>query len=254
MSHSRYALYLTPPLQSDLWKFGCDVVGRDASTGELLGRYAPEGHDPESWGKLTEEPRRYGFHATLVAPFVLRADLDTSDLIDAVAAFARAHHPFETGELQVGRIAATDGRAFVALKPTGRSKELHALEEKAVRKLDGLRAPLTEADRGRREASGLTPLQRYYLEAWGYPYVLNEFRPHLTLTNAIADAKPVVKALRWDLQMRVPAPRQMRIETVSLFGERRSDGQFEILHEFPLGHGRRARRLASRVMAGAFID
>ncbi len=254
MSHSRYAVYLTPPLGSDLWKFGCDVIGRDASTGELLGAYAPEGHNPESWGKLTEEPRRYGFHATLVAPFALRADLDAPDLIEAVAGFARIHHPFDAGELQVGRIAAADGRAFVALRPTGRSSELHALEEKAVRQLDGLRAPLTEAERRKREAPGLTPLQRYYLDAWGYPYVLNEFRPHLTLTNALDDAKPVVKALRWDLQMRVPAPPRLRIETVTLFGERRSDGQFEILHEFALGHGRRARRMASRVMAAAFID
>src|SRR5271165_6449272 len=105
MSHSRYAVYLTPPVGSDLWKFGCDVIGRDASTGEDLEGFAPEGHDPESWRKLTDEPRRYGFHATLVAPFRLRADLNAVDLIDGVAAFSRGSHPFEAGELQIGRIA-----------------------------------------------------------------------------------------------------------------------------------------------------
>src|SRR5271165_3591018 len=117
MSHSRYAAYLTPPLGSDLWKFGCDVVGRDASTGQELEGFAPEGHSPKSWRMVTEAPRRYGFHATLVAPFRLRADLDVADLFDAVAAFARASHPFDAGELRVGRFATADGRAFVALKP-----------------------------------------------------------------------------------------------------------------------------------------
>ena len=76
MSHSRYALYLTPPLESDLWKFGCDVLGRDARQGSF-GSLRAGGPRPRSPGrKLTEEPRRYGFHATLVAPFALRADLD----------------------------------------------------------------------------------------------------------------------------------------------------------------------------------
>jgi hypothetical protein len=253
MSHSRYALYLTPPLGSDLWMFGCDVVGRDASTGRDLETFAPEGHSAELWRKLTEEPRRYGFHATLIAPFVLRADLEVPDLLDALAAFALARQPVEVGELQVGKIAAADGRAFVALKPTGRSRELHALEEQAVRGLDRLRAPPSGAERRRREAVGLTPRQGYYLDAWGYPYVLDEYRPHFTLTNALADPEPVARALRWDFQMRVASP-HLRIKTLSLFGEREVDGQFEILREFPLGHGRRSRRVASKVAAAAFID
>ena len=254
MSHARYALYLTPPLASALWKFGCDVLGRDASTGENLVGFAPESYSPESWLKLTEDPRRYGFHATLVAPFCLRADLDFSDLVDGIAAFAKAARPFEAGELEVGAIATADGRAFVALKPEGEAKALRAFEEKAVRRLERLRAPLTDAERGARTAAAeLTPRQRYYLDVWGYPYVLSEFRPHLTLTNALADAGPVEKALRFALQMRVGSP-QLRVEAVTLFGERRSDGQFEILREFPLGRGTGVRRVGLRVRAAAFID
>jgi len=253
MSHSRYAFYLTPPLGSDLWKFGCDVIGRDASSGQDLEGFAPDGHDPESWRELTDQPRRYGFHATLVAPFRLRADLEFRDLIDGVAAFAHKARPFDVGELQVGRSASDDGRAIVALTPSGKSRDLHAFEAKAVRKLDALRAPLTDAERLKREAGRLTPLQRYYLDLWGYPYVLDEFRAHFTLTNALLDAQPVEKALGWDFQMRVGSP-HLRIETLTLFGERESDGQFEILQEFPLGEVRRARRLTVRVAAAAFID
>ena len=69
MSHARYALYLTPPQHSDLWSFGCNVIGRDPFTGRLVDGFAPEGHEFEAWRKLTSEPRRYGFHATLKAPF-----------------------------------------------------------------------------------------------------------------------------------------------------------------------------------------
>jgi hypothetical protein len=251
ISHSRYALYLTPPLGGDLWKFGCDVVGRDASTGRDLEGYAPEGHSPESWRKLTDEPRRYGFHATLVAPFRLRADLTVPDLVDAIAAFARVAEPLEAAGLQVSKIAAGDGRAFVALKPTGPTGELDALEETAVRRLDALRAPPMDAERNKRDVARLTPLQRYYFDVWGYPYVLSEFRPHFTLTNALADLKDVEKALRWDFKMRVGSP-FLRVERLTLFGERESDGVFEILHDIPLGNGPRGGRIATRVGAAGF--
>jgi 2'-5' RNA ligase len=253
MSHSRYALYLTPPLGSDVWRFGCDVLGRDASTGQDLEGFAPEGHSPESWRKLTAEPRRYGFHATFVAPFRLRADLEVDDLMESLTAFAWKSDPFEAGALQVGRLATASGGAFVALKPIEPARELRAFEEMAVRKLDALRAPLTVAERHKRDAARLTPLQRYYLDVWGYPYVLSEFRPHFTLTGALDDAEPVEKALRWDFQMRVASP-GLRIEALTLFGERASDGQFEILREFPLGQGRSAKRAAGRSVAAAFVD
>ncbi len=252
MSHIRYALYLTPPKDSDLWRFGCDVIGRDAWTGQSIEGFAPEGHELEAWRKLTGEPRRYGFHATLKAPFRLRADLDVFALLDAVANFARKRAVFDAGRLCVGHMAAGEGRAFVVLKPDGPSTELHSLAESAVRDLDALRAPLTDPERSRNVVR-LTPRQRYYLEAWGYPYVLDEFRPHFTLTNPIEHAGAVTKALEREFRLRVGSP-ALRVELIALFGERESDGQFEILRAFPLGRARRAKRASPRVAAAAFID
>ena len=133
MSSRRYALYVAPPTDSDLWRFGCEVIGRDALTGDALEGFAPEGHEPEAWRALTSDPRRYGFHATLKAPFHLRADLDVVDLMDHVAAFARTLTPFDAGELHPGAMATDDGRAFVVLKPRGQSKSLRSLEEATVR-------------------------------------------------------------------------------------------------------------------------
>lgn len=115
------------------------------------------------------------------------------------------------------------------------------------------RAPFTGRERRKRETARLTPLQRYYLELWGYPYVLSEFRPHFTLTNALSDAHPIEKALRWDFQMRVPSP-ILHVDTLTLFGERESDGRFEVVREFPIGRRRRHRRVAAPVAAAAFLD
>lgn len=71
----RYALYLAPPTESELWRFGSDVIGRDAMTGASCDGFALEGYPPASWRNMTSEPRRYGFHATLKAPFRRRVDL-----------------------------------------------------------------------------------------------------------------------------------------------------------------------------------
>jgi hypothetical protein len=113
----RYALYLAPPPESDLWRFGCDVIGRDARTGASCDGLALESYQPDSWRSMTSDPRRYDFHATLKAPFPLRLDLDVADLFDRVAEFASKCSPFDAGELSVGVVAAGDRRAFVAMKP-----------------------------------------------------------------------------------------------------------------------------------------
>jgi hypothetical protein len=253
MSYRRYALYLTPPPESNLWRFGCDVIGRDALTGDSCEGFAPEGHELEAWRGLTSDPRRYGFHATLKAPFRLRADLDLIDLMGTIAAFARTFSPFDAGELHLGAMATDDGRAFVVLKPRPHSKVLRSLEEAAVRGLDAVRPPPTQEERLRRDISRLSPRQRYYLEAWGYPYVTDEFWPHFTLTNAVPDPAPLVESLKWEFSLRV-STREMRVDAVTLFGETAPGGEFNVVRRFPLGRSLPPRRLSRRVAAAAFID
>jgi hypothetical protein len=248
----RYALHLTPPPDSELWRFGCDVVGRDALTGASCEGFSPEGYPADSWRRMTSEPRRHGFHATLKAPFRLRVDLDVADLFDLIAQFARKWASFDAGELSLGAIAAREGRAFVALKPEGDLTKLRAFEAGVVRALDSLRSPLAAGERERRKSAGLTPRQAYYLDAWGYPYVLDEFRPHFTLTNAIPDANRAARALEWEFSLRV-ASHVLRIDALTLFAESEPGGEFKILRRFPLGQAKRARG-RSRVLAPAFLD
>ncbi len=126
----RYALYLTPPPDSDLWRFGCDVIGRDALNGASREGFSLEGYARDSWRNMTSAPRRYGFHATLKAPFPLRLDLDVADLYDLVADFARKHSPFDAGELKVGfdqsrpwaRVCGSQARGRVERTPILRGR------------------------------------------------------------------------------------------------------------------------------------
>ncbi len=116
----RYALYLTPPPDSDLWRFGCSVIGRDALTGASCEGFSLEGYSRDSWRNMTRDPRRYGFHATLKAPFPLRLDLGLADLYDFVAEFVRKHSPFDAGELKVGFLKLAAGSRLWPSSPRAR--------------------------------------------------------------------------------------------------------------------------------------
>ena len=74
---------------------------------------------------------------------------------------------------------------FIALVPAVPSVELEALAAACVREFDAFRAPLSEEDRVRRNPAKLTPRQREYLDRWGYPYVFEKFRFHMTLTGRL---------------------------------------------------------------------
>lgn len=236
---ARYAVYLAPPPASALWRFGCDVLGRDAVTGERRSGFAIDGVHVEAWRDLTTEPRRYGFHATLKAPFRLGPGLSADELFQAVAALAGALAPFDAGPLGVSTLAAGKDRAFVALTPIAPSGELARLESAVVRSLDRFRAPLTQSDRLRRDPARLSPRQRDCFETWGYPFALDDFRPHFTLTNAVAGAEAIAAALAQEFERRVESP-LLRVDALALFAESGPDRAFTIVRRFPLGGGQAA--------------
>jgi Protein of unknown function (DUF1045) len=230
----RYAVYLAPPPASDLWRFGCETIGRDAATGEERPGFPVEGFDADGWREVTREPRRYGFHATLKAPFRLSDAAGPDELSAAVAELASGLSPFEVGPLGVSTLATGGGRAFVALTPLAPSAELARLESVAVRFLDRFRAPLTAGERARRNPERLSARQREMLENWGYPYALDEFRLHFTLTGAIADFEPVAAALSRAYAERVASP-LLTVDALVLFVQDGLSGHFAILRRFPFG-------------------
>jgi putative phosphonate metabolism protein len=231
----RYAVYYAPPAGSKLWTTACRLLGYDAATGQDLHLRPPDGTSPEIWRALTHDPRRYGFHATLKAPFELACDVDEKRLLGAVADLALSLAPVHLPTLQVADI----GR-FVAIVPSSPSSALSDLARRAVVDLDWMRAPLSPADRARRLKSPLSERQIELLDRHGYPYVLEEFRFHMTLTGPIADDRQrgeIAGALAAVLDNALAdAPRE--IDALTVFRQPSRDTRFRVLATFPIPAGR----------------
>ena len=232
----RYAVYLAPPSDSPLARFGARVLGRDAESGETIAGYAPPGFAPGDWRALSCEPRRYGFHATLKAPFRLRDDASPADLQAALAAQATPWAPFSLGPLDVSIVRFAEGPGFVALTPRAPSAALAALEAALVHGLDALRAPLTAAEIARRRPERLSPRQRDYLGRFGYPFVLDEFRLHFTLSNALAEPEKIAAGLKADFARDVADP-EFPVDALALFVEDEAGGDFRLARRFAFAGG-----------------
>jgi putative phosphonate metabolism protein len=181
---ARYAVYFAPPPGSPLERFGAVWLGRDCESGAALDQPRLSGIAPERLAAVTEAPRHYGFHATLKAPFALSPQHGAADLLSAVAAFANRQAPVAAPPLRLGRL---DG--FLALLLAAPSDSVGGLAAACVAAFEGFRASATADDAARRESAGLSPRQRALLQRWGYPYVMEEFRFHMTLTARLDDAE-----------------------------------------------------------------
>lgn len=231
MSKPRYAVYYAPAADSALWRFGSAVLGYDALTGEDLPFAVPPGCDPALWPALTEEPRRYGFHATLKAPFELADGRSEEQL----RAFAR-NHAAGLDAVELAGLSITALGSFVALTPAEPSEALQRFAFSAVQAFELFRAPLSEADKARRLKSPLTPAQHAYLEAYGYPYVGDAFRFHMTLTGSLPgeQAGAVKQALESAYATAVSAG-SVRIDRFALFRQDDRAGRFRLLDSYAFG-------------------
>jgi len=233
----RYAVFFAPDESSAWWRFGARWLGRDAATGAEMEQPAIEGIDPGSFRALTAEPRRYGFHATLKAPFALDAEATREGLATAVDRFCGGRLPFQMPPLEVARVDD-----FLAFVPAAHESRINELAADCVRELDSFRAPTAPAELERRRGKGLSTRQDRYLEEWGYPYVLADFRFHLTLTGGLDGMHPhhgaAVLAAARDAAAAL-AGEPLWFDAVCLFEQPDPAVPFRLAARFPLG--RRAR-------------
>lgn len=220
---ARYAIYYAPPAATTLWDKASAWLGRDAYADAPRSRPAFPTLADLDLDALTADPRGYGFHATLKAPFELAAERSEAELLAAVRGFAAGLSPFE-----VSIAPAALGR-FLAFRLQAASPEMDALHGACVRELDPFRAPLSAFDLARRRKAPLTPEQDARLVAWGYPYVFEDFRFHMTLTGQIRDddlRQRVLGALRDHF---APETEPHRFDGVAIFRQADREAPFVIL-------------------------
>lgn len=226
----RVAIYYTPPAEHPLARAAVHWLGRDAFTGGRLASAATEAIGAEELQTFTAEPSRYGFHATIKAPFRLAEGRTLDDLQSALAAFCEGREPVPLGRLQIA-----DFGQFIALVPCSISAELHELAAEVVRVFDTFRAPLTQGEMARRQAGFLSPRQEAHLLRWGYPHVFEDFRFHMTLASRISEeGRPSVISLLEErfkhLLETVP-----NVDSLALFVEPEPGADFDVLRRIGFG-------------------
>jgi putative phosphonate metabolism protein len=225
--YARYAIFWAPPAGSGLARFGARWLGWDAGSGHEVAQ--PSLALPRPLDQITRTPRRYGFHATLKPPFRL-ADSTTAAALDRALAALVARTPPATAP----GLAPSARLGFLALMPTGPAPVLDALAAACTRGLDRFRAPPDAAELAPYRARSLTSRQEHNLTRWGYPYVLGDFRFHLTLSDRL---RPGEVAALTEAVTALAAPHLaplLHLDDICLYGDPGSGSGFRLLRRYPL--------------------
>jgi 2'-5' RNA ligase len=225
----RYAVYFVPAADSALYCFGSAVLQYDCYTGHAVRPPSELENQLEEWRKATEEPRRYGFHATLKAPFYLAPSSSEAQLVSALHSFAAIGRMVATIQPVVTMLSG-----FTAIVPEQANPAVNALAADCTTIFDAFRAPMSPQERARRIASGLNQSQIENLDRWGYPYLFADFRFHMTLTGKIEveQREQTVAVLRDIFQQTCGGP--IAIDRLALTKQDTPAAAFRVLSTAPL--------------------
>jgi len=222
----RYAIYYAPPEGSPLARFGAGVLGYDAVAACDVPFPAGLVVAAPDWPELTADPRKYGFHATLKAPFALAPGFDEAALIAAFGRFAAT--PRRVPEI-VPVVRGIGG--FVAIVAATPSADLHALAQDCVESFDPMRAPMTADDRARRRPETLTPRQAEQLDRFGYPFVRDDFLFHMTLTGRLPSPRGDDVLAMLQAPFAALGLATLRIDRIALFRQHDATSRFQGIRE-----------------------
>lgn len=231
MNRPRFAIYFAPERGSTLDRFGSAWLGRSCYTNGYVAPLSLAPHIDELRKRHLADPFRYGFHATLKPPFHLARNTAVKQLTDALREFAKEKTPFLAPPLCVREIGG-----FIALTLSTPSPLVARLADECVSHFDAFRAPPSENETTRRKAAGLSPRQEALLALWGYPYVMEEFRFHMTLTGKIADENARGELLAALNELWRDLPEQpLNMDAIALFCQESQGQPFYVLDRFLLG-------------------
>lgn len=224
MTSPRYAIYYTPAETDPLHIRAAKWLGRDAFVCKALDQSPLNGFDADEIDRMTKGPRHYGFHATMKAPFELAEGKTQADLLSHLERFASGQGAFRV------EISPQSLGEFLAFRLNHPSHDMTKLHTACVTQFDSFRAPLSEADIARRRRAKLSPEQDARMLEWGYPFIFDDFRWHMTLSNRIksdmtrSKALEGLKALFYDTYQEPHL-----VDGIAVFFQRDRDAPFHVL-------------------------
>lgn len=225
---ARFAIYFAPDPKSALWQTASRWLGRDAADGEVEVN-VPDGFNADEFAAATASARRYGFHATLVAPMRLASGVAPRDLSAAAEEFAARHNPFTIGRAEIRNLAG-----FLAVMPVAQSDSLTRFAGACVTHFRPLLAPMSVTEREKRLKGGLTARQTELLDEFGYPYVMEEFRFHMTLTDRLPEAERTRYLEAATARFAEALAEPVTIDRIAIFKESEPGAPFLRIADFPL--------------------
>ncbi|MEM7469965.1 MAG: DUF1045 domain-containing protein [Pseudomonadota bacterium] len=219
--YQRYGVYYTP--DGALAARGAAWLGWDVARGRAVEHPVIEGLDI---AEITATPRKYGFHGTIKPPFFLAPGKDFAGLQIELAQLCARLAPVQLEGLALKELAG-----FLALVPRGDQTALAGFAAQVVTKLDAFRAPPSEAEIARRRKTQLSAAQEQHLENWGYPYVMDEFRFHITLSGQLSDTAATMAQIAPYFEPVLPQP--FDLWSLILVGQTR-EGMFHEIQRYPL--------------------
>lgn len=177
---ARYAIYFSPDDSSELGAFGWTVLRRRSlNADDWLNPHLPVEFPASSvWAERIKKPAQYGFHATIKAPFELAEGQSSDKLITDLAEFCNSQTAIRLEGLAPVRTCRYDSLAFEKQPET-----LPVLAAECVTQFEQYRAPLSKTDFERRDPASLSESELANLNRYGYPYVLDDFNFHMTLSG-----------------------------------------------------------------------
>ncbi|WP_420569085.1 DUF1045 domain-containing protein [Thalassovita sp.] len=223
-NYKRFAVYYAPE-PGPLADFGANWLGWDMVAGARTPHPKIEGLDIAA---LTDTPRKYGLHGTVKPPFRLAPGRSVDDLATGLGALCNRLVPITLDGLELTRLGG-----FLALTVAGDTTPLNTLAGTVVRDLDDFRAPLNAAELERRRKAHLSTRQEELLAQWGYPYVMDEFRFHITLTGKMPRAEAEQTHAKIESLIAPLLPQPFQVRSLCLVGEDDA-GMFHLIHRYAL--------------------
>jgi Protein of unknown function (DUF1045) len=229
----RYAVYFTPRENTPWARAGSQWLGRCIYSGRPYEPPIIEGMTAAEFRALTQTPCRYGWHATLKAPFRLAVNqqaVTEATLIDAIRELASSMRAFTLPRLKAGVF-----RNFIALRVDGDQKRINAVARTCVTSLHHFAHGLNEQDFKRMRHANLSAEQDRLLLQWGYPWVLDQFQFHMSLSGSI-DGLDL--ETRWALlnaaRTHFSIQENCRVDQICLFCEPAPNEPFVLIERFDL--------------------